>query len=192
VLYTICAVVFTCCLAGVTFFSLLALVLDVLFAAAFIAIAVLARDGADNCKGIVQTPIGTGPAKYDPGFGTNGIGTDSGENLTYAVHYGLACRLNTAVFAVSIIGAFLFLVTAAMQILLIRHHKKEKRFGPSPSNNYTSGAGKKGGLFSRKKKTTAVEKDAELGNGRAPLDAPAGTTNHNGYYTAPTGTATNY
>lgn len=171
--------------------------MDVLFAAAFIAIAVLTRDGASSCKGNVQTPIGNGPAKADNGFGTNGIGTSGGQNLTYAVHLGLACRLNTAAFAVSIIGAFLFLCTAFMQVMLVRHHKKEKRLGPSPSNNYTSGYGRKGGLFSRKKKNndTAL-KEAEAGN--APLDAPAhgytnGATNgttHTGYHTAPTGTAT--
>merc|ERR1712230_353815 len=36
-------------------------------------------------------------------------------------------------FAVSIVNIFLFLVTAAVQFLLARHHQKEKRYGPSPS-----------------------------------------------------------
>jgi len=36
------------------------------------------------------------------------------------------------------------------ELALARHHHKEKRFGPSPDNNYTSGYGtKKGGFFSR-------------------------------------------
>ena len=170
-----------------------------------IAIAVLTRDGADSCKGVVHTPLGTGPAKQDNGFGGNEIGTDQGENLTYAVHLGLACRLNTAVFAVSIVAALLFLCTAASQILLVRHHKKEKRYGPSPSNNYTSGYGKFG--FGKKKKAApTTQKDTEAGyatsNNRMSNEAgynndsynnnnstlpPHGT--HQGYYTQPTGTA---
>ncbi|KAK5175672.1 uncharacterized protein LTR77_000811 [Saxophila tyrrhenica] len=179
VVYLIFAIVLTCCLGGIAFFAFLALVLDVLFAAGFIAIAVLTRDGADSCSGNVQTPIGNGPASADNGYGANGIGGDQGENYTYSVHLGLACRLNTVAFAVSIIGAFLFLVTAVMQVLLVRHHRKEKRYGPSPSNNYTSGSGKKGGLFSRKKNTDAhAMKDAEAGNGTAPV---AGDGYTNGY-----------
>jgi hypothetical protein len=30
-----------------------------------------------------------------------------------------------------------------VQLALGRHHKKEKRFGPSPANNYTSGTGRR-------------------------------------------------
>lgn len=41
-----------------------------------------------------------------------------------------------------------FLLSIGVEILLARHRKKEKRFGPSPANNYTSGSGRKGaGLF---------------------------------------------
>lgn len=39
-----------------------------------------------------------------------------------------------------------------MEIALVRHHRKEKRFGPGPQNNYTSGYGTRkagGGFFSR-------------------------------------------
>ena len=194
VVYTICATILTCCLGGVSFFAFLALVLDVLLCAGMIAIAVMTRDGADSCKGIVQTPIGTGPANQDNGFGTNGIGSDNGENLTYSVHLGLACRLNTAAFAVSIIAALLFICTAVMQVMLVRHHKKEKRYGPSPSNNYTSGYGKKFGLGRKKKAAPMATKDAEAGV--APPGSagghPAhtnGVDDHSGYYTAPTGTA---
>ena len=178
--YTICAVILTCCLGGVSFFAFLALVLDVLFAAGFIAIAVLTRDGADSCKGFVRTPIGNGNSNQHNGL-------NAGDDIVHSVKLHLACRLNTAAFAVAIIGAFLFLCTAVMQVMLVRHHKKEKRLGPSPDNNYTSGYGKKrGGLFGRKNKKNndAALKQAEAGN--APLDAPAG------YHTGPTGTATNY
>ena len=37
--------------------------------------------------------------------------------------------------------------------MLVRHRRKEARFGPSPANNYTSGYGKRGkfmGLFKRR------------------------------------------
>ena len=55
----------------------------------------------------------------------------------------------------------LFLLSAVIQLLLGKHHKKEKRYGPGPSNNYTSGSGStKKPFWKRNKKTT---RDAELG-----------------------------
>lgn len=56
--------------------------------------------------------------------------------------------------------SFLFLISAILQVLLGRHHKKEKRYGPSPSNDYTAGTGKKQPFWKRKTKT---KRDAELG-----------------------------
>lgn len=41
------------------------------------------------------------------------------------------------------------------QVLLARHHKREKRFGPSPANGYTYGSRRRGGWFSRKNKRSA-------------------------------------
>jgi hypothetical protein len=157
--YTIAAVVLTCCLGGISVFAFTAIVLDICFVGGFIAIAVLTRHGASSCTGIVNTPLGVGNAAANSdGFGNNGLGTGSGENLTYSVSPRNACRMNTAVFAVSIIAAFLFLITALFQVFLVRKHKKEKRFGPGPSNNYTSGAPKRN-FWNRKKKTT--DRDAE-------------------------------
>jgi len=170
VLYTIAAVVLTCCLGGISFFAFTAIVLDILFVGGFIAIAVLTRHGASSCTGIVNTPLGIGNANANSeGFGNNGLGTGNGENLTYAVSPRNACRMNTAVFAVSIVAAFLFLITALFQVFLVRKHKKEKRFGPGPSNNYTSGPAKRN-FWQRKKKTNDrdLEKDVIT-------PAPAGT-----------------
>lgn len=152
--------VLTCCLGGISFFAFTAIVLDILFVGGFIAIAVLTRHGASSCTGIVNTPLGIGnaDANNSEGFGNNGLGTGQGENLTYSVSPRNACRMNTAVFAVSIIAAFLFLITALFQVFLVRKHKKEKRFGPGPSNNYTSGPAKRN-FWNRKKKTT--DRDAE-------------------------------
>jgi hypothetical protein len=160
VLYTIAAVVLTCCLGGITFFAFTAILLDILFVGGFIAIAILTRHGAGSCTGIVNTPLGRGDTRLNnsDGFGNNGIGTGQGENLTYSVSPRTACRLNTAAFAVSIIAIVLFIITALMQIVLVRKHKKEKRFGPSPANNYTSGPAKRN-FWNRKR----VDKDAELG-----------------------------
>jgi len=170
VLYTIAAVVLTCCLGGITFFAFTAILLDILFVGGFIAIAVLTRRGANSCSGIVNTPLGIGNTNADSeGFGNNGLGTGQGENLTYSVSPRNACRMNKAVFAVSIIAAFLFLITALFQVFLVRKHKKEKRFGPGPSNNYTNGPAKRN-FWNRKAKTT--DRDAEKA---AVAPAAAGT-----------------
>jgi hypothetical protein len=160
VLYTIAAVVLTCCLGGISFFAFTAIILDILFVGGFIAIAVLTRHGASSCTGVVNTPLGIGNTANDSdGFGQGGLGTGQGENLTYSVSPRTACRMNTAVFAVSIVGALLFIVTALFQVFLVRKHKKEKRFGPGPSNNYTSGPAKRN-FWQRKPKT--AERDAEM------------------------------
>lgn len=58
-----------------------------------------------------------------------------------------------------------FIFSALTEVLLARHRKKEKRFGPSPANNYTSGYGsKKRGLFGlrRNKGTAATAGDSTL------------------------------
>ncbi|KAL8656120.1 MAG: hypothetical protein Q9226_002779 [Calogaya cf. arnoldii] len=128
VLYTAFAVLLTFVLGGKTFFAFLAVLLDVLFVAGMIAIAVLARGGIRSCSGDnPPSPIG------------------SGERTS--------CRLQTAVFAVAIAMAVCFLVSAILQVLLSRNHKKEKRYGPGPSNGYTSGSAKKPPFWKRKRGT---------------------------------------
>ncbi|TKA83409.1 hypothetical protein B0A55_00349 [Friedmanniomyces simplex] len=158
VVYLIFAVLLTCCFGGISILAFLAIALDICFCGAMIAIAVMTRHGASSCKGFVRTPLGNGQS----GSGTGGFG------------------LNTAAFAVSLIAAFLFLCTAAMQILLVRNHKKEKRYGPSPSNGYTSGSGKKRGLFARKSKAAPADTttDTELGTTTAATGAGALAANH--------------
>ena len=101
VLYTAFAVLLTCCLGGKSFFAFLAIILNVLFTGAFVAIAVLTRDGVQSCTGVVDTPIGTGPSNAKEGFGNDG----ERNQITYAVSLGTACRLNSASFAVAIAGA---------------------------------------------------------------------------------------
>lgn len=170
VLYTIFGVIFTLFLGGVRFFAYLAVLLDLCFVGCFAAIAYYTRHGANSCKGTVSTPLGRGLSNQSaPGAGD----------------YGYVCSLNTAVFAISIISIFLFLITAAWQILLVKHHQKEKRYGPSPSNNYTKGAGASGRrkFWQRKNKNTHDTRDAEL--------ATAGTTHHHGRPSHETGSTLN-
>jgi len=97
VLYTIFAVLLTCFLGGKSFFAFLAIVLDLLFMGAFVAIAVLTRHGAHSCSGYVRTPLGNGQSNSKQGA------TDS--KSTYAASLGTICTLNTACFAVALIGA---------------------------------------------------------------------------------------
>lgn len=88
-LYGILGTIFTCCLGGVAFFAFIAIVLDVCFVAAMIAIAVLTRNGTQTCQGKVNTPLGTGASDDEARFGAS---------------YGIACELEKVAFAVSIIG----------------------------------------------------------------------------------------
>jgi len=87
-LYGLLGAIFVCCLGGVAFFAFLAVVLDVCFVGAMIAIAVLTRHGVGQCTGVLDTPLGVGNA------------SDSKANLSF----GMACKLEKVSFAVSIIG----------------------------------------------------------------------------------------
>ncbi|KAL9118687.1 MAG: hypothetical protein Q9187_004765 [Circinaria calcarea] len=147
VLYSIIGVLLTCFVGGISVFAFLAIILDICFVGCFIAIAVRLRNGANSCRGFVSTPLGAGQASDRASAGTS---------------LSTACKLQKAVFAVAIAAAVLFALSAVLQYLLYNHNKKEKRYGPSPKNGYTSGSattGKKP-FWSRKKKNT---RDMELG-----------------------------
>jgi hypothetical protein len=188
-LYAVFGVILTCCLGGVAFFAFLGIVLDLLLCAAFVAIAVLTRSGASSCTGNnVTSPLGTGPADSKGGFGSG-----KGQTVTYAVSIGTACRYNTACFAVAIIAAFLFLTSAFMQFWIGRHHQHEKRYGPGPSNNYTSGSGTRWfGRRGRGPRTThaAYAKDAEATGGLAAADPDIRPSHETGYTGTTAGTGT--
>lgn len=172
-LYAICGVVFTLCLGGNRFFGLLAVFLDICFAGGFAAIAYYTRHGAGSCTGVVSTPLGRAPSNQSaPGAGS----------------YGYVCTLNTAAFAVAVVNIFLFLITAAWQVLLVRHHKKEKRFGPGPSNNYTSGVKRP---FWKRNKAPRGTRDAEMATAHTAVPSRVshetgmtGSTVNNSYATA--------
>ncbi|KAL9109502.1 MAG: hypothetical protein Q9227_005837 [Pyrenula ochraceoflavens] len=187
VLYGLFAVLLTIFLGGFTFFGFLAVLLDICFIGCYIAIAWFNRDGTQSCGGFVNTPLGSGNAsggKSSDLYDSDGFGPD----LTKA------CRLEKAVLAVAIVNCFLFAFTAAFQVLLVRHHKKEKRYGPGPSNNYTSGSGR--GRFWRRNKRTKNTRDAEMATagGFRPSHDTGYTGTTAGGYEPPkqTGYATNY
>jgi len=150
VLYLILQVLFTLCLGGVAVLAFIAIVLDIAFIGAFVYVAFETRHGANSCSGYVRTPLGSGEANAPTPYG----------NSNWLPDLHQACRLNTAVFAVSIILCFLFFITAIVQLLLVKHHRKEKRYGPGPSNNYTSGAGRR--PFWKRNKNVTSTRDAEM------------------------------
>lgn len=153
VLYTIFGVLFTLFLGGITFFALIAVFLDLLFVGCFAAIAYYTRHGANSCKGVVNTPLGVGLSSEDaPGAGD----------------WGYVCSLNTACFAMAVLNIFLFLLTAVVQLMLARHHKKEKRFGPSPKNNYTKGTGRRAFWKRGRRNQIHSTRDAEMATGTVP------------------------
>ncbi|KAH6611104.1 hypothetical protein Trco_001124 [Trichoderma cornu-damae] len=140
-LYTLLALLMLCCLAGHTLTAFLAVLLDVCFIGAFIYVAVANKNGAGSCNGYLDTPFGKGQS-------ASTVQADKGFTTLPSFH--TACRLQTASLAVSIIAIIFFVFSILMEFALSRHHQKEKRYGPSPQNDYTSGFGRrKGGIFGR-------------------------------------------
>jgi hypothetical protein len=87
------------------FFAALGMIFDAAFLAAFIAIAIMTRDGSNRCSGLVNTPLGRGNADGNaPGYGDNGFGLGGGRRMTFLPHLRFVCRLQKAAFTVSIIG----------------------------------------------------------------------------------------
>jgi hypothetical protein len=140
-LYALLGSIFTLCLGGIMVFGVVGMVLDVCFIGAMIAIAIMTRDGTQSCSGNVNTPLGSGPSNSNAaGYGDNGFGFGNGQAVTYLPNLGLACRLEKTVFAVSIISIFFFLISFFLAIPMVRAHQRDKRYGPSPANGYTSGS----------------------------------------------------
>ena len=106
-LYLLLVTIPTCCLGGKKIFSLCAVLFDILAMSAMIAIAIMTRNGADDCDGFVETPLGDGDedelalsGEEDADFGFS-----SDEDLfDYNPDLDAACNLNRAVFILAIIG----------------------------------------------------------------------------------------
>ncbi|AEO62664.1 uncharacterized protein THITE_2107101 [Thermothielavioides terrestris NRRL 8126] len=152
VLYTVLALLLLCCVAGHSFPSFVGTVFDVAFIAGFIYIAFENRGGASSCTGEVDTPYGRGNAD------TNVVDNGSG-GLTTLPSLRQACKMETACLSVSIVAIFFFALSPFVSHALVRHRRKEKRFGPSPANNYTEGSGaapKRFNFFGLGRKRTAA------------------------------------
>lgn len=142
--------------------SLLALVLNAAFAAAFIYVAVANKGGAGTCGGEVDTPFGKGK-------GGDTVKASSG-GFTALPTFRTACQLQTACLAVSIIAIFFFLFSLLAELAFIRHRRQEKRSGPGPVNDYnTSGGGGGGGgvgffarLFGHRAGHDSIEGDENM------------------------------
>ncbi|EKD16366.1 hypothetical protein MBM_05660 [Drepanopeziza brunnea f. sp. 'multigermtubi' MB_m1] len=145
VLYTILAVLFVCCLGGIAIFGFIAVLLDLAFCGAFIYVAYVNRHATDSCSGVVTTPYGQGLI--------GGEVTGNSDGFTELPSFKTACRLQKAAFAVAIIGLVFFFLSMFVEYGLIRHHKREKAFGPSPHNGYTAGSPKRK-FWQRAPKTT--------------------------------------
>ncbi|KAI0129939.1 hypothetical protein BJ170DRAFT_618150 [Xylariales sp. AK1849] len=151
VLYTLIGLLLLCCLAGHPATSFIAIVLDIAFIACFIYVAVSVKAGASSCTGTVYTPFGSGNAADTPTGNTGGF--------TNLPRYRTACRMETACLAVSIVAIIFFVLSILVELVLVRHRRKESRFGPSPANDYTSGSGPRNkfmGMF-RRRGTTKTE-----------------------------------
>jgi hypothetical protein len=69
--------------------------------------------------------------------------------------------------------SFFYLISILFQVLLARHHKREKRFGPSPTNNYTHGS--RGAFWRRNKNSPGVvDADNTLPDHPTPMDVEMG------------------
>lgn len=148
VFYSIVGLLLLWCLAGLFLTSAIAILLDIAFTGAFIYIAWETRHGAGSCSGDVNTPFGSGNTD------TSNTVSDGSGGSTVLPSLRTACKLETACFAVSIIAIIFFLLAALVELALVRHHKKEKAFGPGPSNNYTAGSPKRK-FWQRKSKKDA-------------------------------------
>jgi len=165
VLYTIFALVLVCCLGGIAFFSLLGMLLDLAFTGAFIYVAYAYRGGSHSCSGIVNTPLGSGSEDNRVSNGKGGF--------THLPSLRTACKLETACFAIAIIAIVFFFLSMFVELGLMKHHKKEKAFGPSPNNGYTAGTPRRK-FWQRKQRRN---RDMELGQPKIHPDAlPAHST----------------
>ncbi|EGO61193.1 hypothetical protein NEUTE1DRAFT_120227 [Neurospora tetrasperma FGSC 2508] len=159
--YTLITILLLCCIPGQPFFSFIMMVVDVCCAGALIYVAIRNKNGASTCDGIVDTPYGKGNA--DTNVVDNGHG---GFTVLPSLHH--ACKMETACLAVSIIGCVVFILSPFMELVLVRHRKKEKRYGPSPANDYTSGSGRKPGFFASLRGKGSGHPDADLMNNKLP------------------------
>lgn len=115
--YTLVAFFLTCCLGSLAFFAFVAIVVDIVFAAAFIALTVLTDGGNTNCSAL---PPGSSGIYND----TNTVVDVDGDQAKRI------CALYKATFVLAICEIVLFIISAIVQFAMgRRHHQREKRRG---------------------------------------------------------------
>lgn len=104
VIYTFFAAILVCFIGGITISAILAILIDLGFTGAFIAVAILTRRSVKSCRGTeISTPLGTGDS--DPAFFT----ARGSNNVDYHPNLYNACQLQKATFAIAIILAYVFI-----------------------------------------------------------------------------------
>ncbi|KAK6333976.1 hypothetical protein TWF696_002487 [Orbilia brochopaga] len=115
--------IFSICLLQKSFFQFLTVLGDLLFIGGFVTITILLRDA------------------------WNGTCNNRRQNVPWLERAGsnisTNCQLVKGIFIVSIALCALFLLTLLTSFLAHHHSKKDRAYGPSPANNYTSGRGKR-------------------------------------------------
>lgn len=178
-LYTLFGVLLTYFLGGIATFGFLAMVLDVLFIGAMIAIAILTRAGDQNCD-LIQN-------EDSLPFGPDGLGDPNSSSAPSTYH---ACTLLKACWILSIIGAILFLLSIPYQLLIVQHHRKEKQTNPhvkygmfgrrgqkNPPNTPVV-ASQKRGFWRRNPKVSADAENGAYTNGTEPKYATNNAVNY--------------
>ncbi|SMR55956.1 unnamed protein product [Zymoseptoria tritici ST99CH_3D1] len=98
--YTLVAALFTCCTAGISFFAVISIFLDIVFAALMIAVAAINSSATNGCD---RRPY---------------------PRIIYRGSRLMDCELFVAAFAVAIVAIFMFIVTAVTQVLIRGHSRK--------------------------------------------------------------------
>ncbi|CAK7237226.1 hypothetical protein SBRCBS47491_009905 [Sporothrix bragantina] len=153
-LYSLLGMLLLWWLAGRMLTFIAAIILDICFIGSFIYIATANRGGSGNCNSDnIRSPFGTGDANTDRIINRNG-------DLVNIPSFRVSCRLQKACLAVAIIAIGFLLFTMVVEFLLWRNYRKEKKFGPGPNNDYTSGSGRRRGLFGKKRNNAGMNGDA--------------------------------
>lgn len=77
------------------------------------------------------------------------------------------------------INSFFFLFSILFEFFLARHEKREKRFGPSPANGYTSGSRRRPFWWSKGRPASAAVGEDSLPTHPTPQDVEYGTRHNN-------------
>jgi hypothetical protein len=128
-LYTLIGLLLLCFVAGLPFFSLIAILLDLAFVGAFIYVAYETRSGARSCSSTVTTVFGTGNASGD-----NTV-PDGNGGSTALPSFEQACQLDAACFSVAIVAMYASFLPS--QPMTFKNANITQRFLPPLSHRRT-------------------------------------------------------